>query len=291
MRSSKIIAPLAVLVGLLAATPTAAPAAPAGHAKRGGDVVVLTYPSIMQTRLVRAQTAIRRAAAFFDDGDPGRATTALAAARTNLTKAWNGAVYVIETTPPPPPPEDKLHLGAFRRSGSLRIDRRHRRHHHRHHHHHQRPRRGDPQTGPVFATIYDTAFAVLSLQHYASTTAVGLVDEASGPLLDGVRATVTQALDERDAAIAYIASLPQPPPPEPKSPAAAKRGDPVVGSWATVMPNVVPYIDDEIQQFEGTIAAGGLPADVAEFLASGETQVSATKDTVNELWPPIPPED
>ena len=287
---SKIIAPLAVLIGLTAASPTAAPAAPAApadHAKRGGDVVVLTYPSIVQTRLVRAQTAIRRATAFFDDGDPGKATTALAAARTNLTKAWNGAVYVIETTPPPPPPEDKLHLGAFRRSGSLRIDRRHR----RHHHHHQRPRRGDPQTGPVFATIYDTAFAVLSLQHYASTTSVGLIDDATGPLLDGVRATVTQALDERDAAIAYIHSLPVPPPPPEAKGRSAKRGDPVVGSWATVMPNVVPYLDDEIQQLEGTLAAGGLPVDVAGFLSSAETQVSATKDTVNAFWPPIPPED
>ena len=91
MRSLEVIAPLALLVGLLAASPNGAPAAPDDNAKRGGDVVVLTYPSIMQTRLVRAQTAIRRATAFVDDGEPGRATTALAAARTNLTKAWNGA--------------------------------------------------------------------------------------------------------------------------------------------------------------------------------------------------------
>src|SRR3954447_21546446 len=98
MLSLRALAAPAAAVGLLAALPSGALAAPAHHAQAhaaGGDATALIYPSIVQTRLVRAQTALDKAAKYADIGMPEKAIASLTAARNNLSKAWTGAKYVI----------------------------------------------------------------------------------------------------------------------------------------------------------------------------------------------------
>src|SRR3954466_9878524 len=120
MLSLRALAAPAAAVGLLAALPSGALAAPSHHAQAhaaGGDATALIYPSIVQTRLVRAQAALDRAAKYADQNVPDKALTNLTAARNNLSKAWTSAKYVIETTPPPAPAADAaFHKRAFMKS-------------------------------------------------------------------------------------------------------------------------------------------------------------------------------
>jgi hypothetical protein len=286
MLSVRALAPLAAAAGLMAALPAGAVAAPAhktsAHAA-GGAPTALIYPSLVSTRLIRAQTALDRAAKFADIGMPDKAITALTAARNNLTKAWTGAKYVIRTTPPPPPAAGKavFHKRSFFRSGRLKI---------------YKGRRGRlvhgadvvPPVGAVPASIYDTGFAALSLQHYAATVAVGLIDDSSGTTLTAVRSTLARSLNDRDAAIAYIHSIDIP------LPAAAKvhahdAGTPVgAGGWADTMPNATIQLDDEIQQVEGTLDNAGVTAAQKSILFGADYRDIKTERTLNLLWPPLP---
>jgi hypothetical protein len=285
MLSLRALAAPAAAIGLLAALPSGALAAPSHHAQAhaaGGAATALIYPSIVQARLVRAQSALDKAAKYSDFGQPDKAIVALTAARNNLSKAWKGAKYVIDTTPPPPPAAAKFHKSAFLKSGRLRI---------------YRGRRGKavrqadvvPPVGAAPATIYDTGFAVLSLQHYAASTAVSLIDDTSGTTLAAVRSTLARSLNDRDAAIAYIHSVDPGPAPAAKV-HAHSAGTPVgVGDWATTMPNATLQLDDEIQQVEGTLTGTGLTGAQSSILAGADYRDIKTERTLNLFWPPIPP--
>src|SRR3954447_6157111 len=154
MLSLRALAPLAATAGLMAALPAGAVAAPQHHVQAhaaGTHPRALLFPSIVNTRLVRAQAALDRAAKKSDQGEPAKAIVALTAARKNLSKAWAGAKYVIQTAPPPVPAEDKaaFHAHAFMKSGRVHI---------------YKGRRGKrvraaEGTGLTYASIYDTAFA------------------------------------------------------------------------------------------------------------------------------------
>jgi hypothetical protein len=287
MLSLRALAAPAAAVGLIAAVPSGALAAPSHHAQAhtaGGDATALIYPSIVQTRLVRAQGALDRAAKYADQGVPDKAIVALAAARNNLSKAWTGAKYVIQTTPPPPPAADKVafHKRAFLKSGRLRIYKARG----------KRVHKADvvPPVGAVPATIYDTGFAVLSLQHYAATTAVSLIDDTSGTTLTGVRSTLSRSLNDRDAAIAYIHSIDVvAPPPVDDKVQAHSAGAPVgAAGWAGTMPNATVQLDDEIQQVEGTMAEAGLTGAQKSILAGADYRDIKTERTLNLYWPPLP---
>ena len=105
----KVLAPLAVALGLVAAT--SASAAPPAHVA-GGDVGPLTYPSIVNVPVVRAQKALNRAIHYNDKAQPDKAVAQLKVARNNLSKAWAGARYVIEHAPPPPVAGDDAIAGS-----------------------------------------------------------------------------------------------------------------------------------------------------------------------------------
>ena len=117
MFSFRKAAPLALVVGVVAfvafaaygtsASPAETPydaAAqldpPVAHAS-GGDAGPLIYPSIVNVRLVRAQSALDRAAGGSIRVSPASAVIHLNAARSNMSQAWLAAKYVIETAPPP----------------------------------------------------------------------------------------------------------------------------------------------------------------------------------------------
>jgi hypothetical protein len=94
-----VIAALAT-AGALAATPAVAPAgAPVAAGAVGKDVVVLRYPALVNKRLVRTRKLLDAAAQYQDIGETGTAVRSLAAVRSNLRKAWDGAKFVIESAP------------------------------------------------------------------------------------------------------------------------------------------------------------------------------------------------
>src|SRR3954454_5423635 len=102
MKSLRAALLLALVAGAVAVAPAGAGATPPpiAHAA-GGDARPPLYPAIVNVRLVRAQSLLEHATKYMDLGQPDKAVTALNAARSNMTKAWLGAKYVIQTAPPP----------------------------------------------------------------------------------------------------------------------------------------------------------------------------------------------
>ena len=171
MLSFKVLAAVAV-AGLVSAGAAAA-SVPAHIA--GGDAGPPLYPSIVNVRLVRTEAALQRAVEYVDTAQADKAIAQLTLARTQMRKAWTGAKYVIDTAPPP-----VAGSGAFGRAS------------------------GNPVGASPYADQYTTAGGVLSLQHDVATTAIGLLDSASGTLQASLSSTIFAALNTRDTAIAYI---------------------------------------------------------------------------------------
>jgi hypothetical protein len=298
MKHLRAVLPLALVAGLISVTAAGAASSansgggPAIAHIAGGDVTTPLYPAIVNVRLVRAQNLLQQAAKYEDLGDYPNAVLALTGARSNMTKAWTGAKYVIQTAPPPPPGDKptvvrkaKAKKAVVRRARPIarraRVQ-------------HVRIVRARVSGGAVpgaspYADQYTTTAAVLSLQHAVATTAMGMIDNASEPLLTAVSKNLFAALNARDAAVAYIHSLPVPPPADRPTRARASGGA-VVGSWATTMQAVVPDIDDEMQQIDGIQATIKLSPGRARILGLAELQDLKTERTINTYWPPIPPE-
>lgn len=263
--------PLAITVGLVAASPAAADAGPTAKARASGSPTVeLIYPSIVRARIARTQRALERATKRYENGSPLDAVPTFKVVRRQLASAWRGAKYVIRTAPPPVDPED---LARVRRAHAS----------------------GDP-AGPAYATPPDTGFAVLSLQHDVAAEVTQLIDGSHGAGLNALSTTLYFALDRRDRAIQDIFTLAPPAPPEEPDLArvrarASQEEDEVV-TFDTVMPNTIAQFDDELQAIAGTEAdATDLTAGGRRLLDRAATQVTATKARVNTLWPPVPPED
>jgi hypothetical protein len=286
MPSLRALGRLAVAAGLLAVALPAPALAANGHVHAhaaGGEETVLVYPSLVNARLVRAQAALERAAKHSDEAQPAKAIIDLTAARENLSKAWSGAKYVIAHAPAPPAEEaSAIHRGAFMKSGRLRI--------YKGKHHRKGLRtvhKAEAAVAPTPATIYDTAFAVLSLEHYAATTTVGLTDGSFGTNLLAVRSTLSRSLNERDAAIAFIHSIDVTPPGEEEE----EEGEEEEVGWAATMPNAIPQLEDEIQQAEGTLAEPNLTGEQTSILKGAEYRDLKTDRTLNAFWPPKPEEE
>src|SRR4051794_15948971 len=98
--------------------------------------------------------------------------------------------------------------------------------------------------GPVVADQFTSAFAVFESYHAVAASIGQLVDGARVPVLDSMSKTLFWTLDARDKAIATMHSLEPPPDPD------AEGGEDAV-SFATVMPGVLPHLDDESQQIRG----------------------------------------
>jgi hypothetical protein len=299
MKHLRAVLPLALVAGLISVTAAGAASSansgggPAVAHIAGGDVTTPLYPAIVNVRLVRAQNLLQQAAKYEDLGDYPNAVLALTAARSNMTKAWTGAQYVIQTAPPPPPADKptvvrkaRAKKAVVRRSRPVarraRVVR------------NVRVVRARVSGGAIvgaspYADQYTTAAAVLSLQHAVATTAMGMIDNASEPLLTAVSKNLFAALNARDAAVAYIHSLPVPPPADRPTRARAS-GAPIVAGWSTSMQAVVPDIDDEMQQIDGVQATIKLSPGRARILGLAELQDLKTERTINTYWPPIPPE-
>jgi hypothetical protein len=260
MRTLRFTAPIAVAAALaavafgprLGASPAEARStAPGGPVATliGGDPAPPPIQSLVQTRISRAEAALDRATTAADQAAPADAVTELGAAVTHMRKAWSGARFIIKTTPPPPPVAEEGRVHA---------------------------RAGGDLVGPAVATPEDAALAVFGLQHEVLTTAVGLIDGADPALAPTLKTTINAAFAARNWAIDFIHKQPAPPVAE----------DAV--TWATVMPNLLPQLDDEVQQAQGVqsmVTTSPIPLNrVAD-------RATATKNLVNQYWPPIPAED
>ncbi len=245
---------VALVVTLCVVSGATAVSGPPAHTA-GGDVGTLTYPAIVDVRLVRVEAALERAVEYTDTAQPDKAVTELTTARVHLRKAWISAKYVIDHAPPPVAGDGSVgHMSVVASAPN--------------------------------ASIYDTAFAVLSLQHEVAAISVGLIDTAKGTLLTSLSTTIFAALNSRDAAVAYIHSIAPPPVAGDGRVPARKSGAPISG-WGTVMPDAGAQLDDEILQLDGTLAAG-VSTGVGRVLRAAELQDVKTQKTINQFWPPLP---
>jgi hypothetical protein len=268
LRCMRTALPLALAVGVAALAPGVAAAAKPSvraHAS-GGDVVTLQYPSLVKTRVGRAKRALRRAIRKIEDGQGTAAATTFKVVRRQMAAAWRGAKYVIRTTPPPPATED-----AFRPRARTA---------------------GDP-VGPTLAAPADTAMLVLTLQHKVAANVIQLVDGSHGTGLNALATTLNFTDDRRDAAMSYILSVAPPAPPADDARVHAHAADePVASTFDTVMPNLIPLFDDELQGIDGLKSdATDLTTGGRRVLNAAENQIENSRAFVNTHWPPVLPED
>jgi hypothetical protein len=261
-RTPRLPVPLALAAALAATAPATAGArpAPSAHAA-GGDVVVLTYPSLVKTRVARAKRELKLAVRQMENGRPAAAT--LKIVRRQMAAAWRGAKYIIRTTPPPPPDEARAVSPAHAS--------------------------GDGPTGPTKAAPADTAFLVISLEHSVAAGMIQSADGSHGTGLNALSTTLNYALNQRDQAIRDIVALAPPAPPDE---ARASGGEPVVTTFETVMPDAVGQLDDELQAIDGLKSdATDLTAGGRRLLSAATTHIAKTRGVINRTWPPIPVED
>jgi hypothetical protein len=278
MPSLRVIAPLglaAALVGVVAVVAVAPLASSSGGDTRpaayqgpvatasGGGGGTPVYPSIVNVRLVRAEAALARAATWIDQGHGSKAVPELTIARSNMTKAWSAAKYVIKTTPPPVATEGSVAHAS-----------------------------GGGPAGPSFASPEDTAMAVFGLQTDVVTTSLGLVDSSSPTVRTALFSAIQAAINARVSAITYIHSIPAPPVAGAGGVHAEASGGLVAAGWSTTMPNLLPLLDDEIQAFKGTRKLNPtLSTPNQNFLIKSKARDAATKTKINRYWPPLPADD
>jgi hypothetical protein len=272
MRSLRAALPLAVAASLVAVTPAVAAdaKAPAKAKASGGDVVALTYPSLVQVRIDRTERALERATRKIENNKPVDAATTLKVVRRQASAAWRGAKYIVRTAPPPVPEEDLASVRARKA--------------------------GDPPAAGTYASPPETAFRVLSLQHDVASAMVALIDGSHGTGLNALSTTLNQVNDRRDQALQYILSVEPPvPPEEPEDLASARASqeeEDAAPTFATVMPPYAAQLDDELQAIGGTTSdATDLTAGGRRLLNAANAQVTKTKSFVATNWPLLPPED
>ena len=263
-----------VLALAVVATAPAARATPPPTAQASGsDVVELTYPSIVKVPVARATRAMRRASRKIENDKPDEAARPLTVVRRQIAKAWRGAKYKIRTAPPPPAEDAR----SGRRASAS----------------------GDGPTGPAYASPADTGFRVLTLQHDVAAELTQLLEDAPEASYDALATTLQFTLGARDVAIADIVRLAPPAPSDEDPdaddasvPARASGDGPVVTTFETLMPDVVPQLDDEIDAIQAiTSDSPELTEQARALLGAAGMQIEQTKAVVNLQWPPVPPED
>jgi len=268
MLSHRIVLPLGVagaLAGLVAVAAATGPMerAPATRTLAvrgplagisGGSAAAPVYPSLVDVHRVRAEAALGRAETYADHGKVAQAASEVRTAVTHMQTAWRATKYVIKTTPPPPVGD---------RAGAS----------------------GGAPAGPSYAAPPDTGVAVLGLQHEIITTSLGLLGLA--PVFDATLVgTVGSVAATRSAAIDHIHQIAPPPPPA--DGLAGSSGGAIAATWDSVMPGVLPVLDDEIQALKGTLTLmPNLSAGVTATIKAVVTRDNRTKKAINTFWPPI----
>jgi hypothetical protein len=177
MYSFRTFALLAVALGLLLAAPAAGGPGQNGGppAQAAGVPPPPVIPSIVNSRVVRAQAALARATRFADAKQTANVVGELNTARAQARYAWNAATYVIKTSPPSV-------------AGDAFPD-------------------GAEAGGSAYAGREDTAFAAISVQHDVVATAIGLltqVDAKNTALRKSWINAISSSQAIRNSAVAFI---------------------------------------------------------------------------------------
>ncbi len=264
--------PLALAVSAALALPTAAMA--------GGDAPPLN-PSVVGVPIMRTQVALDNAANAIDKGKGATAAGPLTASRRYLIRSYKGAKYLIANTPAPPVDD----ASATARSRKfVKLARRFIR----------ATRRGSSRgwigarssqfVGPVFADAATAVFNVFGSQYNAATSAVNMVPDVKGNLLNKVQTSLNTAIVLRNRLVKIVAAA-APPPPADDARAAQDSDD--VTTYDLVMPSVSVLIGDELQQLQATAADTSLPAASRAALTTAIAADSQIKLRIDTLWPPV----
>jgi hypothetical protein len=274
--SLALIASLAIAVP--AGTAAAKPADPVAHAA-GGDAPPLN-PSVVGVPIMRTQAALDNAADAVDEGQGATAAGPLQASRRYLIRSYNGAKYLIANMPPPAAEEAKAGPRKFRRLARsfIRASRRNaasaggwiRAH------------AADDAAGPVFADAPTAVFNVLTSQYSAATTAVGMLPDTTGNLLDRVKTTLNTAIILRNRLVQIVAAAS---PPAADEAQAAQEAEEAT-TFDMVMPGLAVLLNDEIQQMQATTQDTTVPAASRAVLSTALAADQQILQRVNTLWPP-----
>jgi hypothetical protein len=272
MHPRRSLLPVVLAVGVAAAAPATAGAkgsGPSAHAA-GGDLPPI-IPSLVQTRLTRAENALERLTRYVDNRQSAKVVTVGKVIRRQTAAAWRGAKYYLNH-PPAPPAEDRAARGRRFRAKAKAS--------------------GDGAL-PVIADPFTTAVAVFGLVHDVSAETIELTDGAHGNTLTGLSRTMFWTYDKRDAMVRDAHALEPPVPPEDRQTRSRSlKQDDATPTFATLMPEVTQGIDDELQHIDGLQSdATDLSAKAKSILRQGEVQILLTERTINTFWPPVPPED
>jgi hypothetical protein len=278
----KPILPLALIasfaIAIPAGTAAAEPAEPLAHAA-GGDAPPLN-PSVVGIPIMRTQAALDNAADAVDEGQGATAAGPLRASRKYLIRSYQGAKYLIANMPPPAAEEARVSARKFRRLARSFI----------------RASRGNASSaggwiraqasgdaaGPVFADAPTAVFNVLTSQYSAATTAVGMLPDVTGNLLNRVKTTLNTAIILRNRLVQIVAAAS---PPAADEARAAQDADDVT-TFDMVMPGLAVLLDDEIQQMQAVTQDTTVPAASRAVLAPALAADQQILTRVNTLWPP-----
>jgi hypothetical protein len=278
----KPILPLALIASLAIAVPAgtaaAKPADPVAHAA-GGDAPPLN-PSVVGVPIMRTQTALDNAADAVDEGQGATAAGPLRASRKYLIRSYQGAKYLIANMPPPAAEEARVSARKFRRFARRFI----------------RASRGnagsagswiraqasDDAAGPVFADAPTAVFNVLTSQYSAATTAVGMLPDVTGNLLNRVKTTLNTAIILRNRLVQIVAAAA---PPAAEEAQAAQEAEETT-TFDMVMPGLAVLLGDEIQQMQAATQDTTIPAASRTALSAALAADQQILTRVNTLWPP-----
>lgn len=307
---------------LLAAAAVAAIAAVSAFAGGGNSnqPAQLLYPSSVNFHLVQTEALLGKAATYEDEGEAGKAVTALNAAGSHMHQAWLAEKYLIDTTPPPATCSDSGCAGsssvASSRKATIKLKpkmmklRRQVKAH----------RSGNSFPTSPFADQYQTGVAVLVLQHQIAATTLEMLPNANATLLPAVSSALSASLNDRDTALAYMYSVtcpatasgsdtpstcsPSPCPPStpgskgghgttPTCPPATSSGarvrahtggNPLPSNFATLVPSILPYVNDELATIKSLLAGPSLASNSSGILNAAFVQISKTAQTVSQKF-------
>jgi hypothetical protein len=267
------------LLGLTAVLALALPAA-AAQAGSGGAAV---DPPIVGVPIQRTATALGNAADAIDAGQGATAAGPLRASRRYLIRSYKGAKYLIANAPPPPADSGSASQTKFRRlarrfirasrtgsqGGWIRTS-------------------GAEGGGPAFADGPTAVFDVFTSQFNAATTAVGMLPDVKGNLLNRVQTTLNTAVVLRNRLVKVIHAAEPPAPPAADGRVHAHTSGAEVGStFGAVMPGLIVLIDAELQQMQATAADTTVPAASRAALTKVIAADKQIENLVNQWWPPV----
>jgi hypothetical protein len=269
---------------LLVLAAVLAMALPAAAAEAGSGAAAVD-PPIVGVPIQRTATALGNAADAIDAGQGATAAGPLRASRRYLIRSYKGAKYLIANAPPPPAGDGSASSRKFRRLARRFIRASHagtqgswikaR-------------TSGAEGGGPAFADGPTAVFDVFTSQFNAATTAVGMLPDVKGNLLNRVQTTLNTAVVLRNRLVKVVHAAEPPAPPAADGRVHAHTSGAEVGStFGAVMPGLIVLIDAELQQMQATADDTTVPAASRAALTKVIAADKQIENLMNQWWPPV----